>query len=230
MIFSFEQLQTVLEIIQMVYSFIYLLLFSTELYIQRFQLYSKTLLFNPSKVLFILSLVLTLLMIPMRLTCTYTGEDYLIVLTIILKPTYILYLGRGFRFITTFVFIIHQVIKTNFLRFLIIILIFMFGFSQSFYIVYGFGEMEGKKTNGGSGEKVFRLPLLSFFDIFIMSLNDLLDSYNYLRIQKYATIGKVLFVIYVICVGILLINLLIAMMANTYDTTTGLKREWLRQV
>lgn len=33
-----------------------------------------------------------------------------------------------------------------------------------------------------------------------------------------------------ILVGILLINLLIAMMANTYDTTTELKREWLRQV
>lgn len=41
---------------------------------------------------------------------------------------------------------------------------------------------------------------------------------------------QILFLVYVVLIGIMLINLLIAMMANTYDTTTNLKREWLRQV
>ena len=41
---------------------------------------------------------------------------------------------------------------------------------------------------------------------------------------------KILFPIFVVLVSILLINLLIAMMVNTYDKTTELKWEWLRQV
>ena len=41
---------------------------------------------------------------------------------------------------------------------------------------------------------------------------------------------KILFPIFVVLVSILLINLLIAMMVSTYDKTTELKWEWLRQV
>lgn len=41
---------------------------------------------------------------------------------------------------------------------------------------------------------------------------------------------KVLMVIYLVIVSLLLVNMLIAMMANTYDTTNEHKREWIRQV
>lgn len=41
---------------------------------------------------------------------------------------------------------------------------------------------------------------------------------------------QLLLIIFIIMHGILLINLLIAMMSNTYDRTTELTREWLRQV
>lgn len=37
-------------------------------------------------------------------------------------------------------------------------------------------------------------------------------------------------VIYLVIVSLLLVNMLIAMMANTYDTTNEHKREWIRQV
>ena len=65
-----------------------------ELFVEKFYLYLQTLLFNPSKIIFLISLVLTLLILPMRVSCAYEAEDYLIVLSIICKSVYILYLGR----------------------------------------------------------------------------------------------------------------------------------------
>ena len=90
----YRDVRIVFEIIVSVYSVLYIIIFCMELYTQGYSLYGKTLIFNPSKVLFIFSLILTLLQIPMRLTCTFVGEDYLIVMAIIMKSTYILYLGR----------------------------------------------------------------------------------------------------------------------------------------
>ena len=120
----------VLELILWLSSVAYLIMIGTELYIQKFKLFLKNLVFNPSKVFLILSLVCTLLIIPMRYSCETYGEDVLIVMSIVFKSTYILYLGRGFTFVTTFVFVIHKVISTNFVRVGIIFAIFLFGFSQ----------------------------------------------------------------------------------------------------
>lgn len=70
----------------------------------------------------------------------------------------------------------------------------------------------------------------SFYDLFLMSLDDVEDAYDDLTRAKYGIVGRVMFVIFIVLVSILLINLLIAMMADTYNETTMLKREWLRQV
>ena len=40
---------------------------------------------------------------------------------------------------------------------------------------------------------------------------------------------KGLFIIYMVMVALLLINMLIAMMANTYETVSNQKNEWMRQ-
>jgi hypothetical protein len=69
-------------------------MFSIEFYIQRITLFLQTLFYNPSKILFILSMVTVLLIIPMRLSCNTHGEDILVVLSMIFKAVFILYLGR----------------------------------------------------------------------------------------------------------------------------------------
>lgn len=86
--------RTVFEIIVQLYTFAYIINTGYELYTQGFKLYSQTLLFNPTKILFLISLVCTLLIIPMRFTCCHKGEDVLNVLALVLMATYILYLGR----------------------------------------------------------------------------------------------------------------------------------------
>ncbi|CAF0929774.1 unnamed protein product [Brachionus calyciflorus] len=211
----------IFEIFVLTYSVIYLIKICSELYIQSIKLYIETLLFNPSKVIFIFSLICYLLIIPMRFSCNYVGEDYLIIFSILFKCTYILYLGRGFRVITTFVYIIHRVIRTNFFRFIIIYMVFMMGFSQAFYILYGFGRPPVTM--------MFTSPLKALFDLLNMSIHDLSDAYDNLLLTEYAVVGRILFVIFLIIVSLLLINLLVAMMTHTYNLTTELKREWLRQ-
>ncbi len=65
-----------------------------ELYIQRVALYVASLALNPSKVLLILSFFMTLLRIPLRVACEPIAEDYFIILSIICKCSYVLYVGR----------------------------------------------------------------------------------------------------------------------------------------
>ena len=77
-----------------VFSIIYIIIIGTELYIQKLRIFVKNLIFNPSKVFLIMSLICSLLVIPMRYSCETYGEDVLIIMSIVFKSTYILYLGR----------------------------------------------------------------------------------------------------------------------------------------
>jgi len=210
-----------LEIVQWLYSLCYLFLMSSELYVQGVRLYAQTLLLNPFKIFFIFSLLCTLLIVPMRYSCNDIAEDYLMVLSIIMKSMYILYLGRGFTRICTFVYIIHQVIKTQFFIFMCIWVIFAFGFSQGFYVSYDYGA--------APVTEVFQTPLISLMDVLVMLVNDLLAVYDNMIKSKYPVVGRILLFAYMILGGIMMINLLIAMMSNTYDVTQELEREPLRQ-
>lgn len=177
--------RTIFEIMVQLYAIAYILITAYEFYNQGVRLFMQTLIFNPSKNIFLLSLICTILMIPMRLTCENKGEDVLTVLAIIMQSTYVLYLGRGFRLITTFVYVIHKVIKTNIARFFMIFSIFIMGFSQAFFMVYNYGH---EPT-----EEVFTTPLQSMVDCLVMSVHDLLAVYNYLILQMYAVVGRVSF-------------------------------------
>ena len=119
----------------------------------------------------------------------------------------------------TFVFIIHEGVRTNFFRFSVIYIVFVLAFSQSFYIAFDYGR----------NLKNFNSPLRSFYDVFLMNLHDIGDFYVYITQSKQAIVGRILFVTFLVLVPMLLINLLIAMMTHTYMKTTKLKREWLRQ-
>jgi hypothetical protein len=119
-----------IEIFTWLYTFGYCLLILNEILIQGIKPYFQTLLLNPFKIFFILSLFCTLLCVPMRYSCNDVVEDYLIVISILMKSLYILFLGRGFTRTCTFVYIIHQVIKTQYFVFLCVWIIFAMGFSQ----------------------------------------------------------------------------------------------------
>lgn len=69
----------------------------------------------------------------------------------------------------------------------------------------------------------------SFIRMFIMSLTEYSVLFDHLEQCDLATIGKVTFMIYMLLVTMLLINMLIAMMTNTYTEVSASSLEWLRQ-
>ena len=48
--------------------------------------------------------------------------------------------------------------------------------------------------------------------------------------ERYVFTLQILFIVYMVLISLLLINMLIAMMGNTYQTVAGVEREYLRQV
>lgn len=53
--------------------------------------------------------------------------------------------------------------------------------------------------------------------------------YDALEDTSHQTMGKIIFLCYMVIVTLLLINMLIAMMGNTYTLVNETQKEWLRQ-
>ncbi|CAF2968451.1 unnamed protein product [Rotaria sp. Silwood2] len=113
---------------------------------------------------------------------------------------YMLFFVMAFQLTGPFVVMIYEMLFHDVLRFCIIYMVFLIGFSQAFFVLFN--------NNGFGGffmsVKQCFLGMLGDFDI---------DHYTGTTFQ-YASVS--LLVIYVIVVTILLLNLLIAMMGDTY--------------
>lgn len=66
--------------------------------------------------------------------------------------------------------------------------------------------------------------------MFLMSMTNFADYYGAFERTEHEYEAKLLFVIYMGIVAILLINMLIAMMGNTYQKIAETRNEWQRQV
>ena len=64
---------------------------------------------------------------------------------------------------------------------------------------------------------------------FLMSLGEVMDIWKALEYSKHSIIGKLHWFLFVMIVYILLLNLLIAMMGDTYAKIAAIKNEWMRQ-
>nr|KAI8748501.1 transient receptor potential cation channel subfamily V member 5-like [Biomphalaria glabrata] len=78
---------------------------------------------------------------------------------------------------------------------------------------------------------VFCNPMDAVVGMFSMSVGDFEDLYSLFRglPHPYRNTIKIIFIVYMIMVAILLINMLIAMMARTYEMVTNTQKEWFRQ-
>lgn len=81
--------------------------------------------------------------------------------------------------------------------------------------------------------KLFNLLALLYADICWSLLCDILALFQYsdLSLTSYPTLSKTVFTIFMILVPILLLNMLIAMMGNTYaHVIEQSEKEWMKQV
>jgi len=77
--------------------------------------------------------------------------------------------------------------------------------------------------------QAFFKHIISYFRVFL-SLYDILQ-YADLAHVTYPALGKTIFIIFMILVPILLLNMLIAMMGNTYALVIARsEKEWMKQV
>ena len=69
----------------------------------------------------------------------------------------------------------------------------------------------------------------SLLQTFMMALGEVMDIWGALGNTHHGIIGRIHWFIFVMIVSILLLNLLIAMMGDTYAKIAAIKNEWMRQ-
>jgi len=135
----------------------------------------------------------------------------------------LLYFVHRFKTVGPFVVMIYRMITGDLLRFVIIYLVFVMGFSQAFFII--FLSYNKPKTPNPLGS-----PAESVIAMFMMSLSSFESTFDSFQYTDHEEMAWVLFVVYMAIVTILLINMLIAMMGNTYTKIAETRNEWQRQV
>ncbi|KAI1710434.1 ion transport protein [Ditylenchus destructor] len=167
-------------------------------------------------------------------------------ITIILTTFHFLYYCRAVKFVGPFILMIYTIITRDMLRFILIYLIFLVGFSQSFYVIFlacsriredrferGINNTElGLANDDDNNVNILENPLESFMRLFIMTVGEFTVFYRQLQTCQsplISNIGKLLFVVYMVLVFLMQFNLLIAMMTRTYELIFNTQKEWKRQ-
>ncbi|KAI1728806.1 ion transport protein domain-containing protein [Ditylenchus destructor] len=183
----------------------------------------------PAKAIFLVSCVLVIVSFVLRTFCWNNLEDIVWEITILLTAIKFLFYCRGFKSVGPFVLMLYKIILRDLSRFFIIYLVIVIGFSQSFYIIFlGYRRNDPHFNVEKEGTIMLSVPE-SFIRMFIMSLTEFTVLFEHLEQCDLATIGKITFVVFILFVTMLLINMLIAMMTNTYTEVSASSLEWLRQ-
>merc|ERR1712029_589623 len=139
---------------------------------------------------------------------------------------YALYFCRGFKTTGPFVTMIYRMTANDLFKFCIIYFIFVMGFAQSYYIIFQSYDLEADDENDSH---VMPTPIEAILKVFIMSMGNFGDIWDAMEFTNHQTAGEVCCFIFLSLVFILLVNLLIAMMGDTYTRIAEIKNEWMRQ-
>ncbi|XP_072935457.1 transient receptor potential cation channel subfamily V member 5-like isoform X2 [Epargyreus clarus] len=184
----------------------------------------------PSRVMFLFSCLLMVILPTLRVWCADEAEDHLAVIIMLTTAPYFLFFCRGFKTVGPFVVMIYRMVMGDLLRFVCIYLVFVMGFSQAYYVI--FLSFDNPNTPEGVDDSVSNpmpSPMESIMAMFLMSLTSFSDYYSAFERTDHEIEAKLLFVMYMIIVAILLVNMLIAMMGNTYQKIAETRNEWQRQ-
>ncbi|CAF0818866.1 unnamed protein product [Rotaria sp. Silwood1] len=212
----------VLDGLSVLGSFMYLIITIRELSYQHFKLDYFIYVNDPTRVLFLFSCLLTVALVPARFTCSIALDDILCTYSILTRAPYFFFFCRGFRSTGPFVVMIYTMIRGDLLRFCLIFFVFMVGFSQALHVLFVRIECEND----------FATVIKTFFRMFCVTLQQIADAYRNFYLHPNTgiqLIGKICFVTYLVTAAVLLVNMLIAMMGNTYAMVNERKKEWLRQ-
>ncbi|VEN38218.1 unnamed protein product [Callosobruchus maculatus] len=180
--------------------------------------------------MFLFSCILMLIIPWLRIACEDELEDTVAVMVMLTTAPYFLFFCRGFKTVGPFVVMIYRMVMGDLLRFASIYLVFVMGFSQAYYIIFlSFDNPLTPDDVDDSATNPMSTPIESIMAMFLMSLTNFGDYYDAFARTEHEYEAKILFVIFMGIVAILLINMLIAMMGNTYQKIAETRNEWQRQ-
>ncbi|XP_029669571.1 uncharacterized protein LOC115239269 [Formica exsecta] len=166
----------------------------------------KQLSHEPAKLIFVISNLLILACIPCRVVGNRHAEDAILMFAVPGSWFLLMFFAGAIRLTGPFVTMVYSMITGDMLTFGIIYTIVLFGFSQSFYFLY--------KGFPGVKSSLYHSYPSTWMALFQITLGD----YNYADLNNtiYPNLSKTVFAIFMVLVPILLLNMLIAMMGNTY--------------
>ncbi|KAK5644509.1 hypothetical protein RI129_005809 [Pyrocoelia pectoralis] len=173
---------------------------------QGFWTFLKQQVHSPAKAIFLISNLLILACIPFRIYDDRKTEEAILAFAVPGSWFLLMFFAGSVRLTGPFVTMIYSMITGDMLTFGIIYTIVLFGFSQSFYFLYkGFPNIKNSLYNS------YTSTWMALFQI-------TLGNYDYQELGQttYPSVSKSVFIIFMVFVPILLLNMLIAMMGNTY--------------
>lgn len=125
---------------------------------------------------------------------------------------------------------IYRMVMGDLIRFVSIYLVFVMGFAQAYYIIFLSFDNPSSSDGGDESESnPVPSPMESIVAMFLMSLTNFGDYYGTMERTNHELEGKILFTVFMVIVAVLLVNMLIAMMGNTYQKIAETRNEWQRQ-
>ncbi|CAJ0587620.1 unnamed protein product, partial [Mesorhabditis spiculigera] len=232
-----DYVRTVFEILTVISCivFVFFQQFS-ELRQQGFYSYLRNLITAPAKVIFLAANVCLLLCVPCRMLRKHEFEEALFVFALPGSWIFLLFFARSLKLTGPFVQMIYSMIAGDMIRFAIISAIFLVSFSQVFYFV---GKDMGAKQKLADdnidhcevqGYTIYTYN--NFLETFITLFRASMGGYDYeeFACANYEALTKTLFVLYMFVMPIMMINILIAMMGNTYTTVIAqAEKAWRQQ-
>ncbi|XP_057668262.1 transient receptor potential cation channel subfamily V member 5 [Diorhabda carinulata] len=211
-------------------AFLYLVAAVREARFLGLRMFFENLKTSPSRVMFLFSCILMLFIPILRSFCMDELEDTIAVMVMLTTAPYFLFFCRGFKTVGPFVVMIYRMVMGDLIRFASIYLVFVMGFSQAYYIIFlTFDNPLTPEDVDDSATNPISTPIESIMAMFLMSLTNFGDYYDAFARTEHEYEAKILFVIFMAIVAILLINMLIAMMGNTYQKIAETRNEWQRQ-
>ena len=192
--------------------------------------------------LFLLACLLVLVAVPARLFCLSGLEDTLAIVIMTCTGPYFLFFCRGFKLVGPMVIMVYRMLAQDIVRcpqptlfmcfamfacvrFGSVFFIFVMGFSQGYFVLF-----QSFDENNSEDSHPMPNAVESILAVFLMSLGDVGFIWDGVSNTDHELIGKINFFIFIAIVVILLLNLLIAMMGDTYAKIAEIKNEWMRQV
>jgi len=132
-------------------------------------------------------------------------------ITLLITWSYTLTLLLGFKLTGPLVIMMMQIYTRDVFRFVLIYALVLFGFAGAFY------ALEESDNGSSNGFEIFfnRLRLLFFVLLNSFDLSTFLDGIA----ERYQPLSFILLILYIVTLTIMLLNLLIAMMGDTFNST-----------